>query len=249
MQTSQDSEQPKNGPAKATAFPRSAPRSLSSDEAISKNDWEAFRGIENMENHWTRSVWATDQQTYFWYLTFEDPALATMAASCQDSLDPDGLDFVPVDGLHMTLLKIGNDDLVTHDEIYALADVAKEMLSHIEPFDLSVGPLAGSRGAIRFSASPWSQLFELHQIARTATLTALPNLSPAATALFRPHVGIGYSNRNQPAKPLIDQVSQLRTIAPVKICVDAVRIVKLRRESSAYRWDDVATLGLGANRG
>lgn len=198
-----------------------------------------------MENHWSRGAWSADQETYFWYLTFSDEELAEKTEQIQTGLDIGGLDFVPLDGLHITVLKIGNRDGVTAEEIQAIADSAKKKFDELEPFQLEVGPLAGSRGAVRFSVSPWSELVELHRIARAATLEVLPDLEIADTAAFRPHLGIGYSNRHQPAEPLISKISKLRDSSPVRVYVDSVRIVRLRREEHAYRWDDVATIELG----
>ncbi|MFB8007525.1 2'-5' RNA ligase family protein [Nocardia sp. NPDC056000] len=246
MQTSHDSE-PLNDPAKSGPFPASMPGSITSHESIRENDWDAFRGIDYMENHWTRSVWSADQETYFWYLTFDDQALSQMTERCQRELGVVELDFVPIDGLHITLLKIGNRDQIAEGDISAIADCAQKGLGKVEPFELTVGPLAGSHGAIRFSVSPWSEILAIHETVRAATLSVLPHLKTAETQNLRPHLGIGYSNRRQRAEPLISKVSQIRDISPVTVRVDTAKLVRLRRESSAYRWHDVAALELGSN--
>lgn len=233
-------------PTKPQPFPVSAPTSFSSHESICQNDWDAFRGLDHMENHWTRSAWSAGQETYFWYLTFTDPKLSDMAERCQHGLGRSGLDWVPVDGLHTTLLKIGGSSHIGEDQIRTIAEVAKQGLSQIEPFDLAVGPLAGSGGAIRFSMSPWTEILRVHQTARAATLKELPDLTIADTEYLRPHLGIAYSNRRQPAEPLVSKVSQLRSIAPVAVRVESVQIVRLRRESNTYRWQDVELLRLGS---
>ncbi|MFD6357195.1 2'-5' RNA ligase family protein [Nocardia tengchongensis] len=197
-----------------------------------------------MIDHWGRNEWPAGREVYFWYLTFQDPALAKLVERCHNYLKPDGIDFVPLDGLHITILRIGNQDEIAEEDIQAIADDAKARLSDIESFELTVGPLAGSRGAVRFTVSPWTELFQLHQTLGESTRKVLPELPIASTQRFRPHLGIGYSNRQQEADSFIEQVASLRNTTPVTVQVDAVKLVRLRREPHAYRWEDVATLAL-----
>ncbi|MEU0545020.1 2'-5' RNA ligase family protein [Nocardia sp. NPDC005978] len=246
MQTNSDSV-PSSERVASGPFPESAPGSVSSPESIRQNDWEAFCGVDTMEDHWSRSVWAAGQETYFWYLTFDNPELSRAAEQCQLELGAVGLDHVPSDGLHLTLSKIGNADRVRTDQIGAIVEAARNELALIKPFDLSVGPLAGSRGAIRFSVSPWSEILDIHRAATSATLDVIPDLRIADTKSFRPHIGIAYSNRRQTAKPLISSVSRLRDLTPIDVRVESVEIVRLRRESNAYRWTNVESFQLGSS--
>ncbi|MET8424512.1 hypothetical protein [Nocardia sp. NPDC004860] len=70
-----------------TAFPAAAPASPASHESIRQNDWEAFQDVDFMENHWGRNQAAADDESYYWYLTFDDPRLSAIAESCQETLD------------------------------------------------------------------------------------------------------------------------------------------------------------------
>ncbi|WP_282775912.1 2'-5' RNA ligase family protein [Nocardia sp. CC201C] len=226
------------------AFPPSLPDSLSSHRSICENDWEAFRNVDQMVNHWGRNEWPKGRRSFFWYLTFQDSELIKNVERCHAHIDSDGIDFVPLDGLHITVLRIGNHEQVPDEDVQAIADIAKEKLRVFEKFSLDIGPLAGSRGALRFSVSPWTKLFQLHEIVRESTCKVLTNVPIAETDQFRPHLGIGYSNRRQDASQFIDHATQLRNFDPVTVEVDNVKIVRLRREEHAYRWEDVATIGL-----
>ncbi|WP_330182724.1 2'-5' RNA ligase family protein [Nocardia sp. NBC_01503] len=245
MQIRPDVEQSDDS-SRAAAFPAAAPESPTNEESIRENDWEAFQDVDLMENHWGRTSDSSASEAYYWYLTFDDPDLIAATERCQKNLDIDGLDLVPLDGLHITLMPIGSTDHVTDADIQAIADSANEYLDAVRSFRLSVGPLAGSRGAVRFSVSPWSELLDLHRITGKAIAEVLPDAYIAQTSNFRPHLGIGYSNRRQSAEPLISRVCKLRDVPPVTVDVNAIRIVRLRREGRAYRWDDVAVIELAA---
>ncbi|UGT45167.1 2'-5' RNA ligase family protein [Nocardia yamanashiensis] len=197
-----------------------------------------------MINHWGRNEWPAGHEIYYWYLTFRDPKLVEMTKQCRTCLKPDGIDFVPLDGLHITVLGIGGRDEIAEHDIQAVANDARAQLRKVNQFDLTVGPLAGSRGALRFTVAPWTELFQLHQILEESTRKVLPDLPIVSTQRFRPHLGIGYSNQLQEAEPFIEQVAALRDTKPVTVRVDAIKLVRLRREPRAYRWDDVATLDL-----
>ncbi|MFE3028347.1 2'-5' RNA ligase family protein [Nocardia tengchongensis] len=233
--------------ARSGSFPELPPTSLTDIASIRENDWAAFCDVEQMVNHWGRNAWPAGREVYFWYLTFEDQNLVNLVAGCHAGVGPDGIDFVPLDALHMTILRIGDCSEITEGDIHAIADEAKQRLSEVRSFNLSVGPLAGSRGAIRFTVSPWNELFKVHQIVRESTRKVLPALAIASTTGFRPHIGVGYSNQKQDAEPFIKQVSSLRHIAPVTVRVDTVKIVRLRREPHTYRWSDVAEITLVAS--
>ncbi|QLY33953.1 2'-5' RNA ligase family protein [Nocardia huaxiensis] len=195
-----------------------------------------------MVNHWGRNEWPAGHEKYFWYLTFEDPELVEMAANCQAQLKVAGIDLVPLNGLHITVLRIASSADITEASIQAIVDCAKKRISEVSTFRITVGPLSGSQGAVRFTVSPWTELFKLHQIVRESTLQALPELMLTDTDNFRPHLGVGYSNCQQSADSIIEKVLQTRDITPVTIEVSSIKLVRLRRESKAYRWNDVATL-------
>ena len=79
-----------------------------------------------------------------------------MAAECQSTLNLPYLDPVPLDGLHLTVQRLAFEAEVAPSQVDATVSRARQLLSTMEGFELSIGPLAGSRGAVRFSVSPWA---------------------------------------------------------------------------------------------
>lgn len=218
------------------AFPPVPPLDMNDVDAILAADWNAFRGLERMTDHWARPGWGAQERTYYWMLTF--PAATSLireARMCQEHLAQHRLDPVPEDGLHLTMNRIGSPHDIPARTVNKLARQATRLVG--VPFALQAHPMAGSPGAIRFSVSPWSPLIELHAALREAARrTDIPSQG-RPTSLFRPHLGILYCPGEQPAAPLIRSVAALRQRQPISVQVKSVELVALRREARTYRWD------------
>ncbi|MFD3592927.1 2'-5' RNA ligase family protein [Nocardia sp. NPDC058640] len=231
--------------ASSGPFPRQPPDSTSDPDAIARNDWNAFAEIEILRDHWAVKQWTPGRTGYYWYLTFDDSDLNALAADCQKALAIGGVDPVPLDALHLTMMGVGDTNVVSDQQIDELVSFARESLSEVKPFDLTVGPLSGSRSAIRFSVAPWDPLLDLHQILSVCTAQALPNSSAPNSSRFRPHLGIAYNNTDRAAAAVIDAVAAVRTARSVTVRVNQVELVVLRRDGHAYRWTTRAVLALG----
>lgn len=230
--------------ADPAAFPIEPPADLYDLAGIAAHDWAAFSALEEMTDHWSRPGWPDGARAYYWMLTFPDsPALADLAETCQKELSPLGLDPVPAGGLHITIARIGARDAVTPRRLQTLARAAARELPGA--FDLRAVPLAGSRGAVRFSVGPWAPLVQLHAaLLRAGRIEGV--LPGKPTALFRPHLSIGYNNRRRPAAPVTAAVASLRSLPAVDVEVADVQLVELRRDGALYRWDVLENLPLAA---
>ncbi|MBF6286596.1 2'-5' RNA ligase family protein [Nocardia cyriacigeorgica] len=176
-------------------------------------------------------------------MTFDEARLAALARKCQEFLGDDGLDPVPDDGLHITLLGIGDAADVSGRQLNEVVAAGEARLAGFEPFELLVGPPAGSRSAVRFSVAPWDPLLELHRRLFDSATRVLPGIKPGPTH-FRPHLGISYLNAPRPAGDLVERVAALHDLPPVPVGVDTVELVELRRDGRAYRWDTCAAISL-----
>ncbi|MFJ7237455.1 2'-5' RNA ligase family protein [Streptomyces olivaceus] len=225
------------------AFPARPPADLSDPAVIAAHDQAAFDAVETMVDHWDRPGWTAQTRAYYWMLTFPDsPAPADLALRCQRHLAPLGLDPVPGDGLHVTLTRVGSVAALPQSRLDDVAGAAAPLLP--AAFRLRAVPLAGSRGAVRLTVAPWGPVLALHA-ALSESMARLGLTPRKPTALFRPHVSLAYNNRPRPAAPVIEAVTALRSLSPVELHVQDVRLVELRREGRAYRWDVVKSLPLG----
>ncbi|WP_439681612.1 2'-5' RNA ligase family protein [Embleya sp. MST-111070] len=220
-----------------TTFPVDPPPSLLDAKVIAEHDWGAFRAVSTMVDHWDRPGW-NGGRAYYWMLTFaHEEALIHEALTCQAVVADPFLDPVPSEGLHITLNKVA--DAADTNPVFLAQLVDRVRGQTPDTFELSVGPLAGSQGSLRYSVAPWGPVIDLHAVLAGAGAPA-----GGPTALLRPHLGIAYSNRARPAAEVIEQVALLRGRPRVAVRVDGVDLVELRRERAAYRWDVVARVPL-----
>ncbi|MFD4634845.1 2'-5' RNA ligase family protein [Streptomyces sp. NPDC058284] len=218
------------------AFPPAPPLDMNDIGSVLAADWEAFRGIERMTDHWARPGWGAKNRTLYWMLTFPTAtSLIEEALFCQEHLASHQLDPVPEDGLHLTMNRIGSPHDITPRGVDELARQAARLAG--APFAIQAHPMAGSPGAVRFSVTPWSPLVELHAALGEAVHTAAIPSQGRPTSLFRPHLGILYCPKEQPAAPLIRSVAALRKRHPISLRVESVELVELRRAARTYRWD------------
>ncbi|MFB7918569.1 2'-5' RNA ligase family protein [Streptomyces sp. NPDC056061] len=226
------------------SFPQSPPSDLADPGLIVEHDWQAFSTIERMEDHWARPGWSDGHRAYYWMLTFPEAFdLIEQARYCQAKLAHLGMDSVPADGLHVTMVRIGSTDAVPDSKVRLLANMAEQLPQ--QSFSITAHPLAGSRGAVRFTLTPWTPLVGLHAaLSAIGRQADIPGGSP--TSAFRPHLGVQYSNQQCPAAPVVESVARLRTLAPVTLDITSVQLVELRRTLGppAYRWHVVRSIPL-----
>lgn len=210
-----------------------------------QQDWHHFQQLTHLTNHWQRPGWTDGRTSYHWLLALDnEPELAAMARQCQASLsDLPILDFVPPDTLHLTLQKVGFTDEVCGAQLRTVADTTAQRCADLASFVLHIGWLAGSDGAIRFTALPVETVVRVRQaVLETLIDVCSPATDqPAGSTAFWPHVSIAYFNRPTPATPaIIERVGQLRSLPPAKVHVQALDLVELRRDDRVYRWELIA---------
>jgi 2'-5' RNA ligase len=221
-----------------TVFPPEPPTHLDQPAIISAHDWQAFRNLTHMENHWQRDGWTPGRRSYHWMLSFHDAEeIQRLAERCQAQLPPSGLDLVPLDALHVTLERIAFTDEIPKKTALAIADVARPRCQSLVPLMLTIGPLAGSQGAIRFSVAPWSLLLDLHRELAVATQAVIGDQCIMDTSQFRPHLSIAYANTEVPIASLVPVLERLRELQPVTTVVPSVALVELRREGRKYVYE------------
>lgn len=226
-------------------FPVDPPGDLNDTKAITAHDWAAFDALDEMTDHWSRPGWSGGTRAYHWLLAFRDvPPLGELVLRCQEVLSPLGLDPVPAEWLHATLVRVGSADSVDSARLRRLVETARTMLPG--PFTLRATPLSGSRGAVRLTLSPWEPLVQLHAVLVAAN-TAMGLPVKKQTAGFRPHLSLAYNNRRREAAPVIETVASLRSLPSVELIVADVQLVELRRCGAEYRWDVLETVPLTAS--
>lgn len=210
-------------------------------------DWRRYAQLGQLVNHWDRPGWTPGRHSYHWLIGLDDGALRELAAHCQAQLaDLSQLDPVPLSSLHITLQRAGFADEISRNNALAIAEAARELCRSLSPFVLRVGPLAGSAGAVRFSAGPHEAVRQVRDSVRTAIVQVHGpgDLTSERPTPFLPHVSIAYCHERGPAQPLVGRVARLRALGAVMVSVSAVQLVEMWREDRAYRWEVMGVVEL-----
>ena len=192
-----------------------------------------------MVNHWDRPGWRPGRTAYYWYLAFGDQAeVRALAGRCQDVVAAPHFDLVDNSELHMTLERVAFVEDIDAERLQKVRRSVDDLLAEFGALDITIGPLAGSTGALSFSAEPRDRLVELRSLLVLANQKSdVPTESESTS--FRPHVGIAYCNQNIDAREIIAQVESLRALPTVTICIREVLLVALTRHDRSYTWEAV----------
>lgn len=218
----------------ARAFPAAPPPDLDDPRSIVQHDWNSFSAIDRMVNHWDRPGWQGNRRAYYWLLTFPRAhQLTDRVRHCQNALVHLEMNLVPEAGLHVTMVRVGDTGQVARAEVDHVVEQAEALA--LESFEIRAHPIAGSRGALRLSLTPWTPLVRLHSaLSDVNHRVGVPGGKP--TSSFRPHLGLAYNNRDRAAAPAVEAAAALRSLPPVSLHVGAIELVELRRDRATYRW-------------
>ncbi|WP_131787156.1 2'-5' RNA ligase family protein [Protofrankia symbiont of Coriaria ruscifolia] len=206
---------------------------------VDADDWEAFQRTEQMANHWYWRPGHRPGRNYLtWYVVFDDQALRDHVAYPQKALaDLNYLDPVPADGIHMTVQGVGFPDQVDIETAARIGEQAAARTADIEPFTLTVGPIAAYPGGTFLRAAPWGPVADVRERLREAIATELgADQVPTEPARFKPHISVTYCNATPPVAEVIHRLTELRRIPPITVPVTSVSLLELRREGHTYRW-------------
>jgi 2'-5' RNA ligase len=203
---------------------------------------ERFRNIRQLHNHWSRPI---GPQAYYWYLTFESyPELHSVVRECQEAISFPYYDLTAPPDLHLTLDRVAFADQITSDRLGAIEDAAMRACAEIPSFDITIGCLGGTPGAIGFTAYPTQRIRELRDALRAATLSVCPG-APVRRPDFHPHVAIAYANSdNVPAAEAVAAVEKLSAAAHASVTVTDGTLVLLERRPRSYAWQAVSRIPL-----
>jgi 2'-5' RNA ligase len=215
-------------------------------DSVTSEDVERFRNIPWLHDHWSRSG---SRRAYYWYLTFEHCAdLHSLARRCQEAISFPYYDLTPPGDLHLTLDRVAFDDDVSTGVLGDITAAAILACQQVSAFEITIGPLGGTAGAIGFSASPGERLKRLRDKLRAATLSVYPD-APVGHSEFHAHVAIAYANSdNVPAADAVAAVEKLNATVrtDVKVKVAAGTLVVLEQRSRSYAWEAVSRIPLAS---
>lgn len=234
-------------------FPPRPPDDVDDHDCVAATDWAAFCALDQMDTHWNRPGWRPGRQSYHWMITFEEDELVEHVRACQNDLIqaglvPHSLDLVAPDAVHLTIGRVAFTDEISYEEARTIsADAAARSSMPDESlfsFDLRIGPLTGSRGAIRFSVSPWTPLLALHAYLTTITEKCLGARSVMNTDTFRPHIGIAYAHSTIGLDRVRPVLENLRSRIGPTVPVRRASLVQMERDGHSYIYREMSGFDL-----
>lgn len=223
--------------ANHSTFPPNRADNVHELDSVLANDRRSFDELHTLKSHWLRPF----TRSFYWMVTFDqDEKVAELARSCQENLRFPYLDHISDETLHLTLRRARYGDDVNLSSILRDFEHYRENLVNIGQFRLGLFPLAGSPGAVRFSVFPWAPLTRVFDVLTSAD----KGRATASSNLFRPHVGVAYVNESTLARPIVQQVANLRSLSPHWTTVKSIDLVDLWRSNNSYNWSKVLSCEL-----
>ncbi|MEV0611528.1 2'-5' RNA ligase family protein [Polymorphospora rubra] len=214
-------------------------------DPVDIDEFRRFKQMPTLINHWALPP---GPRPYYWYLAFRrSPQLQALVARAQNLINFPFYDLVEDHGLHLTIDRIAYEDNVADRELIAIEAAARHACRTVKPFELKVGSLGGTPGAIGYSVHPVEPLQQLRTTLQAATLSVIPD-APVKRLAFRPHITIAYSNAYVPATQAIAGAEEANELPRVSVSVETVDLVLMERRERAYTWKEVTQIDLNGNR-
>lgn len=204
----------------------------------------AAEDITGLEDHWRwRPEWATDRPCLWWYLTFEgQPALRWLSDRVRPFLDGmSSVDAVPPQWLHLTVQDVGFVDEVSPGAVQSMLDVASKAVADLQSQPLTLGPVSPMRSAVVLPQQPADHLRGLRRRLREAM--AAVGMAVPGPDEFRPHVSLGYLNRDCDARTVMDRLRPVRSLTTT-VQGPRLTLAAVTRRGRHYQWTSKAELRL-----
>lgn len=207
----------------------------------------AIGHVDGLQDHWWwRPGWREGRHFYACHFTFTDqPALHDLVAEYQRSLsDIDGLDLIPQRWLHLTTLEIGPMDSIDDSSAEQLRKVAGELLADVDTPTVTFHRPVVRKEAIYLPAEPAEGIDLVRRAIGKAVASVLGRKRLKEPANFRPHVSIAYSNRAQPAEPIVDRIRRTE-VEPATLSLRRIDLLDYHRDRRMYEWTRSSPIAIG----
>jgi len=209
------------------------------------DELDRFRSIRHLTNHWEKGRRRRNGRVFYWFLTFDGAqALRDLVTRCQQEMTLPYYDHVSDDGLHLTLDRIAFEDQIGVERLRVVEEAGRTCAKNVTPFNISIGALGGTPGAVGFNVFPRRPVLLLREALRAATLSAYPHAPIKGGIEFTPHVTIAYCNASEPSSRAITTVERLHSLPAVDVAIRDVSLVLLDTGEQEYIWTSVARIPL-----
>jgi 2'-5' RNA ligase len=192
---------------------------------------------ERLTGRWDNSLRQSYDDAVCWHLLLGgDPAVqAVVAVARQRLAGLTGLHMTPAQWLHVTVLRAGTKDLVTHDDRSRMLARAQDCLAQTAPVTVTLQRVFYHPEAIALSVSPRSALSPVLSAARTATREVLgTDDRDGEEDEWAPHLTLCYSTTEQPAAPVVTALG--KTLPPREVTITEMSLVVQSGPEDRWNW-------------
>lgn len=192
---------------------------------------------ERLTGRWDNPFRQSYDDTVCWHLLLGgDPAVqAAVAVARQRLAGLTGLHMTPTEWLHVTVLRVGTADQVTHDDRSRMLARAQAYLAQTAPVTVTLQRVFYHPEAIALSVSPRSALSPVLTAARTATREVLGSDDrDGEEDEWAPHLTLCYSTTEQPAAPVITQLG--KTLPACAVTIREMSLVVQDGPEDLWNW-------------
>jgi 2'-5' RNA ligase len=179
-----------------------------------------------MEDNWSAALGVDPGRArLMWHMCVGDnPRVAELVRLGQARLAGlDGLDLVPRDWLHLTMLIAGFADEISSGQAEAMTAEARRLLADQPPITVTLGRVLYHPRAVMLAAQPSSALEPVLHAVREATRIATGREGELHYEPWTPHVTLAYANTARPAGPVIEALG--REVPPQQVAISSVSLV------------------------
>lgn len=235
-------------------FPAVEPPSHTDAAAIAAYEWAAFGGLAGLGD--TRRVSEPEVafSAYHWAVTLHgEYALAGLVGRVQAELAASAaapaLTLVDRERVCVPLLRVADAGDLDAAVLADLEWAGRQACAERTPLRLVLGPATAAPGSVRLTVAPWDGLLAIHHGLRAATRRVLgPRPWLRELTPYRPHVSVAHVRADLPAATLAPVLERLRVLAPVRLRVRRVSLVRVTRLGPATEWHDAASVPIGPVR-
>lgn len=189
------------------------------------------------------------QGRLYWHVLLGgDPAARSIVQEAHDRLAGlAGLDFVPHEFIHLTVLIAGYSHEITDHQVSVMAAEAQRRLAREKPVTVTLSRVLFHPEAVVLKARPGERLRSLLRVAQLATRAATGRDGVLAHDTWIPHVTVAYSNADGPAEPIIDALG--KELPARDVTIRSMHLVDQDGPETAWNWRLLAQLDLGTEEG
>lgn len=202
------------------------------------------------DHWWWRPGWKAGRHFYACHVAIEGhEEIQGLVEVYQRSLAGlEGLDCIPAPWLHMSMQGIGFVDEVDPALLAQVMTAIQGSLASMAPVPVTFGEVVVRGEAVYLPATPSEPIRNVKAAVRAAISGVLgPELAEGLRddlAKYRPHISVAYSNRSQPAGPIVERLASVQ-VEPVRFDLHEVSILEFHRDHRMYEWVSAQPLPLG----